>query len=319
LFQLVMTLIFFYVFNDPNTKIMANVKDSYHIEPVTWVNYQQSRKGYGNQDKLYPQSDASDRVNKYQQCMQTICPAYQCGTSKLDGTGGLVKSDACDKNKCSDTTAWSTDCEALYTTGTGQCTTTGTAFTSWYTKATKESVQVQYKQFISVPDGGFCPDALYTPTDLPDWQECCVQYADLQHPGTANFGSYDNYCTESTTIFMFIQLLVASEFMIFPVRSLSWMWTSKPSWAVTLPVFGTVIVLACLAAAGIPDNAGPLGIIFAQKAGWNNLAICAAWSVLATFLLDGISVAWVSIVDGSAEEIEWERVHARMDNEGLTY
>merc|ERR1712086_1085439 len=162
----------------------------------------------------------------------------------------------------------------------------------------KESVQVQYKQFISVPDGGFCPDALYTPTDLPDWQECCVQYADLQHPGTANFGSYDNYCTESTTIFM---------------------WTSKPSWAVTLPVFGTVIVLARLAAAGIPDNAGPLGIIFAQKAGWNNLAICAAWSVLATFLLDGISVAWVSIVDGSAEEIEWERVHARMDNEGLTY
>merc|ERR1712166_555707 len=181
LFQLVMTLIFFYVFNDPNTKIMANVKDSYHIEPVTWVNYQQSRKGFGNQDNLYPQSDASDRVNKYQQCMQTICPTYQCGTSALDGTGGFVKNDACDTStKCSAkiVTTQEKDCDDFYT------------------------------------------DALYTPTDLPDWQECCVQYADLQHPGTANFGSYDNYCTESTTIFMFIQLLVASEFMIFPVRSL---------------------------------------------------------------------------------------------------
>jgi len=255
--------------------------------------------------------------------MQTICPTYQCGTSKLDGTGGLVKNDACDTStKCSasQVTTPEKNCIDFYkgkTNDPGLCPV-GTAAASWNTARTQPK-----KAFFSVKEiadmGGFCPDALYTPTDLPDWQECCVQYADLQHPGTPNFGSYDNYCTESTTIFMFIQLLVASEFMIFPVRSLSWMWTSKPSWAVTLPVFGTVIVLACLAAAGIPDNAGPLGIIFAQKAGWNNLAICAAWSVLATFLLDGISVAWVSIVDGSAEEIEWERVHARMDNEGLTY
>lgn len=319
LFQLVMTLIFFYVFNDPNTGIMSNVKDSYHIEPVTWVNYQQSRKGFGNQDNLYPQSDASDRVNKYQTCMQTICPSYQCGTTPLDGVGGLVKDDHCDQSsKCTDSAVFSGDCEKLYTEGTGTCSTTGTAAASWNSNARKGK-DIPKGAFMTVPTNGFCPDKLYTPTDLEDWQECCVQYADLQHPGKANYGSYDNYCTESTTIFMFIQLLVASEYMIFPVRSLSWMWTSKPSWAVTLPVFGTVIVLATLAAAGIPDNAGPLGVIFAQKAGWNNAGICFLWSVLATFLLDGISVAWVRIVDGSAEEIEWERVHARMDHEGLQY
>jgi H+-transporting ATPase len=329
LFQLIMTLIFFYLFNDPGANIFENVKDSYHVEPVTWINYQQSRKGFGNQDNLYPQSSASDRVNKYQKCMQTICPMYRCGTHNLMSVGGLVKDKYCSENnpetnyKCSDKTSFTGECKELYTNGKEGTTCSSQATTSWNQKDTYAGGMSSNYQFYTdaniVSMGGFCPDKLYTPTSLDNWQECCVQFADLQHPGKANYGAYDNYCTESTTIFMFLQILVASEFMIFPVRALSWMWTSKPAWSVTLPVFGTVIVLSCLAAAGTPDNAGPLGIIFAQKAGWKNLGICAAWGVLATFLLDAISVTWVNIVDGSTDEVEWERVHDRMDHEGLKY
>lgn len=62
---------------------------------------------------------------------------------------------------------------------------------------------------------------------------------------------------------------------------------------------------------------GPLGIIIAQATGWKNWAICIAWGVVATGLLDGIKYAWVSIVDGSTEEIDYERVAERMVAEGV--
>jgi hypothetical protein len=315
-FQLIMSVIFFYLFQAPGANIMENVKDSYHKEPVTWFNYQLSKKGYGNDGHVYPQSSASDRVNKYQVCMQTICPQYQCGLKKLDSLGGLVKDSNCDTTpKCTDASVWTSDCQSLYTEG-GSTTCTGSHakpyFGSLSSQQKKTDAQIRNM-------GGFCPDKLYTPTDLPDWQECCVQYADLQHPGKANFGSSDNYCTEITTVHMFIELLISSELMIFPVRALSWMWTSKPAWSVTIPVFGTCIVLSILAAVGVPEDAGPLGIIFAQSSGWSNWAICIAWGVAATFGLDVIKYAWVSIVDGSVEEIEFDRVADRMQAEGLSY
>jgi len=324
-FQLIMTLIFFYIFNSPGANIMKNVKDSYHVEPVTWFNYLMSKKGFGDSTQLYPQSDASDRVNKYQTCMQTICPQYRCGSSKLDRIGWLVKDKHCDETtatnyKCSFSQVWTPACEALYTDGIQKTGTTCTRGETWAKAQSGKLTTKQYKSEAQIHKmGGFCPDTLYTPTSLPAWQECCIQYADLQHPGKANFGSPDNYCTEITTVHMFIQLLISSELMIFPVRTLSWMWTSKPAWSVTIPVCVTCIVLSTLAAAGIPSNAGPLGIIFAQAAGWSNLGICVAWGVCATFCLDAIKYAWVSIIDGSVEEIQYERVHDRMEAEGLSY
>ena len=318
-FQLIMSLIFFYIFNSPDTNIMTNVKDSYHIEPVTWFNYLNSRKGFGDSTKLYPQSDVNDRVNHYQMCMQTICPLYRCGNVALYSTGGLEKDKYCDQAKCKPTNVWTLGCQDLYINGnaTATCTPATPGTPSWKT-AELTSKQVYTVTQIAAA-GGFCPATLYTPSDLPLWQECCVQYADLQHPGKANIGSPDNYCTEITTTYMFIQLLISSELMIFPVRARSWMWTSKQSSAVTIPVFVTCIVLSVLAAAGVPSNAGPLGLIFAQGAGWSNLGICVAWGVCATFCLDVFKYAWANIIDDSVEEIEWERVHARMDHEGLQY
>lgn len=320
LFQLIMSLIFFYIFNSSSYGMMVNVKDSYHIEPVTWFNYQLSKKGFGNSDKVYPQDSVNDRVNKYQTCMQTICPTYQCGVTAQDGTGGYIKDDNCDKTpKCTNSQVWTPSCEALYTKGVipsgSSCTPPSPAHFG-----TLKYSENQYKTPSDINSmGGFCPDKLYTPSALPDWQECCVQYADLKHPGSSDYGSPDSYCTEITTVHMFIQLLISSELMIFPVRALSWMWSSKPAWSVTIPVFATCIVLGCLAAAGIPQSAGPLGIIFAQKSGWSNFGVCVAWGVAATFALDVIKYNWVMIVDGSVEEIEFERVHDRMDHEGIAY
>lgn len=145
-----------------------------------------------------------------------------------------------------------------------------------------------------------------------------MEYASLQHPGIPYPGSHEDVCTEITTINMFIQILVASEFMIFPVRALGWIWTSsKPANAVMFPVFGTVAVLSILAAIGYPENAGPLGPIFVQASGWTNWIITIAWSLLATLLLDVIKFSWVTVIDGSTEEIEYERVAHRMEAEGL--
>jgi H+-transporting ATPase len=317
LFQLIMSVIFFYIFNSPSAGIFENVKDSYHVEPVTWFNYLQSRKGFGDSTSVYPQDKASDRVNKYQQCMQTICPTYKCSIKKQDSYGGYVTADC--NFKCADADVWTSGCQKLYKDGDGTaaCSTPDTPAT--YPAGFKSGMSGNYysKDDIATKLHGFCPGSLYTPSDLPYWQECCVKYADLQHPGTVNFGSPDNYCTEVTTVHMFIQLLISSELMIFPVRTLSWMFSTRPAWSVTLPVIGTCAILSILAALGVPEDLGPLGIIIAQATGWKNWAICIAWGVLATGLLDGIKYAWVSIVDGSTEEIDYERVAERMVAEGV--
>ena len=47
--------------------------------------------------------------------------------------------------------------------------------------------------------------------------------------------------------------------------------------------------------------------------------ISALPGVCATFCLDVIKHGWVNIIDGSVEELEHERVHARMETEGLLY
>merc|ERR1711924_510498 len=166
-------------------------------------------------------------------------------------------------------------------------------------------------------------DSTYVKKDylqLPDWEECCVQYAGLQHPGKPYTGSPEDACTEITTINMFIQILISSELMIFPVRALGWIWTSsKPANSVLIPVISTCVILSILAAVGEPSNAGPLGPIFVQAAWWTNWIICIAWGVAATLLLDIIKFSWVTLVDGSTEEIDFERVADRMAAEGVSY
>lgn len=339
-FQLLMSLIFFYVFNDPSANILEAVDDSFHINPVTWYNYANSQGGIGDNKDKYPQNGISDKVNSYQVCMQTICPTYQCKTKKMMMTGDYItEGDVCGNDplttsgsgtsltytssgsaRCTDPQVFTTgsSCYDCFTTGNncGQCT--------WMQSAgyTTTINQAGYVDKVNIhKTGGFCPTRKGTydqKLNYPQWQECCVEYASLQHPGVPYPGSHEDACTEITTINMFIQILVASEFMIFPVRALGWIWTSsKPANAVMFPVFGTVAVLSILAAIGYPENAGPLGPIFVQASGWTNWIITIAWSLLATLLLDVIKFSWVTVIDGSTEEIEYERVAHRMEAEGL--
>jgi hypothetical protein len=112
---------------------------------------------------------------------------------------------------------------------------------------------------------------------------------------------------------MFVQIMVASEFMIFPVRALGFMWTNRPSTALIVAVILTAIAFSILAFLGVPHNLGPLGDIFGQALGWSNMLICWAWGVGGTLLLDLVKYTWVQVVDGTTEEIVWERVQERWD------
>ena len=50
----------------------------------------------------------------------------------------------------------------------------------------------------------------YQHAQLPQWQECCVEFSKLMHPGQPHYGSTDSVCTEITTTSVFVQILVAS-------------------------------------------------------------------------------------------------------------
>merc|ERR1712195_215574 len=147
---------------------------------------------------------------------------------------------------------------------------------------------------------------------LPAWQECCVTYADLVHPGQPHAGTATSACSEITTASVFIQILVASEFMIFPVRALGWMFMNRASTSLYVAVIGTCVVFSILAAEGVPKNLGPLGDIFAQELGSRNTGYVWLWSLGATLIMDLVKYAWVLAVDGTTEEIEVERVEDAM-------
>jgi H+-transporting ATPase len=157
----------------------------------------------------------------------------------------------------------------------------------------------------------YCPinRGVYEHAKLPFYQECCVENATLKHPGEPHFGSVDSVCTELTTTSMFVELLVSSEFMIFPVRALGFMWGNRASTALYIGVIGTTAFFSIIAALGVPHNLGSaLGTIFSQSLGWANTGIAWAWACGVTVVLDFIKYAYVMMMDGSAEEIEIERV-----------
>lgn len=147
---------------------------------------------------------------------------------------------------------------------------------------------------------------------LPAWQECCVTYANLVHPGQPHAGTANSACSEITTASVFVQILVASEFMIFPVRALGWMFMNRASTSLYVAVIGTCVVFSILAAEGVPENLGALGDVFAQKLGWRNTGIVWVWSFCATLLMDLVKYAWVLAVDGTTDEIDVERVEDAM-------
>merc|ERR1712086_1123075 len=85
---------------------------------------------------------------------------------------------------------------------------------------------------------------------------------------------------------MGIQILVASEFMIFPVRALGWMFMNRASTSLYVAVIGTCVVFSILAAEGVPKNLGPLGDVFAQELGSRNTGYVWLWSLGATLIMD---------------------------------
>lgn len=136
-----------------------------------------------------------------------------------------------------------------------------------------------------------------------------MQYAGLKHPGQIHYGTAESVCTEISTTAMFVQILVSSELMIFPVRSLSWMWFNRASTALYVLVIGAAVLFSVLAALGIPHNLGEtLGDIFSNQLGWQNTGWAWIWSIGTTLLLDFIKKTWVQVVDGTSEEIQCERV-----------
>jgi len=287
-FQAMMSVIFFYIANaskagdTDRSGFFSIMKDSAREEPVLWNSYKFSYNGIGDDSDPYPQTGIGTMVNSYQTCMKKLCPAYHCTATK-DGGRDKVDSSSCNQaNKCTDADVMANNTEVVIS---GFCGVRATNLTA-----------AQYN----------------SNSDLPNWQECCVQSAGLVHPGVAHSGNEDSVCTEITNVAMFVEMLISSELMIFPVRALGWMWTNRASTSLYISIVGSCILFCCLAAAGVPEDLGPLGDVFSQKLGWKNMLICAAWGVGATFMLDVIKYAWVAMVDGTNEEIQWERVADRV-------
>jgi H+-transporting ATPase len=263
----------FYIANEGSDwKFLNAVEDSHHIQPIVWNNYQFSHGGTDG-----------PKAKEYDSCMAVMCPDYSC---KVDDDGSLQ------------------DVKCLYQNVSKEAT-----FENPLCYNTTEGVP------LGIHLQAYCPagQGVYNASTqkLPVWQECCVQYATLKHPGQPHYGDTGSVCTEITTISVFVQILVASELMIFPVRALGWMITSRASTSLYISVGLTIVTFCILAALGVPKDFGPLGDIFSQKLGWVNTGYAFAWSIGATLIMDCLKYSWVMLVDGNCEEIEDERVSDR--------
>eukprot|EP00658_Telonema_sp_P-2_P006851 TRINITY_DN12581_c0_g3_i1.p1 TRINITY_DN12581_c0_g3~~TRINITY_DN12581_c0_g3_i1.p1 ORF type:complete len:349 (-),score=99.96 TRINITY_DN12581_c0_g3_i1:350-1351(-) len=235
--------------------------------------------------------------------------------SKDGTTGPKAKTyDACAKDLCKGYECSASNDAALRKVS---CTYTD--------NGTKTSYDYSYGHFPtkcalnSIGISNYCPKdkGVYTHAEqkIAPFQECCVEAAGLKHPGQPHFGDVDSVCTEITTVSVFVQILVASEFMIFPVRALGWCWTNRASTSLYISIVASVCIFSILAALGVPKDFGPLGDVFSQALGWRNTGFAWCWGLGVTLLLDCIKIAWVLNVDGTTEEIVHERVHDRMQSD----
>jgi len=280
LLQAAISIAWFYIANQSD--FLDTVKDSHHVEPITWFSYLQSQGG----------TDGT-MAKQYRQCVAQLCPALSCHHKD---TGALSVAEC----SCKDGGVNGWGGLQPHATEDQPCCSNLDAFLR-----------------MSV-DGNtiVCPSmGKYSHPQLPEWQECCVEYAGLKHPGQPHYGSTDSVCTEISTVSVFVQILIASEFMIFPVRALSWMWTNRASTALYVSVFLTCFIFSIFAALGVPRDFGPLGDVFSQTLGWRNMGLAWAWSCGATLIIDIVKYNWVLNVDGTTEEIVHERVADRFNTE----
>jgi H+-transporting ATPase len=305
--QASLSVTWFYV---ANGNFLDTQTDSHHLQPVTWFNYLNSK---GGEDGAF--------MNKlYHTCEAALCPGYSCKT-KADGAELLPK---CSMNLANSLPVKNTGTgyadgaaaddqpycwpEFQHTSSDPQIPLSG------LNNNGPADFQTAYSTFT---DEFPCPKTRgsYEHASLPVWQECCVEYSGLKHPGQPHYGTVDSVCTEIATSSVFVQILVASELMIFPVRALGWMWTNQASTSLYISIVLSIIVFSILPALGVPKDFGPLGDIFAQKLGFKNTAIAWAFSFGATLLIDIVKFWWVTTVDGTTEEIVHERVADRFATE----
>merc|ERR1712159_78025 len=217
------SVFWFYIANQSGESgdytFLDTMKDSHHIDPTTWFSYTQSQGG-----------KSGHMAKKYDFCVAQLCPAYQC---KDDTTGALTIAQ-CYCNADNNKFGWQG--KKSHASESQPCCSNDDAFARLIDPKVNKPGSYKGDSFPAVTCSKL---GEYKHADLPRWQECCVQYAGLMHPGQPHFGSTDSVCTEIATVSVFVQILVASEFMIFPVHALGWMWTNRASTALYVSVILT--------------------------------------------------------------------------------
>jgi hypothetical protein len=145
---------------------------------------------------------------------------------------------------------------------------------------------------------------------------CCADLQGLIAPGVPHYGSVSQVCTEITTLALFLQIFIASEMLIFPMRTIGWMWSIPASKWLYISVFGVCIIFSILAAEGVPWQIWAGAPVFDQHLGWENTGIVWLWSLVGVFLMDILKYIVVWKMDGKSVEIECESI-AQMMAEGM--
>jgi len=153
----------------------------------------------------------------------------------------------------------------------------------------------------SVLDCSFYTTSNSTTTLAPMNKWEVAAHSGLVSPTTAWAGDPDCPCSELMNTMIFLQLLVSAEFLIFPMRTLSWMWSSMASpWLYASTLFVNIL-FSILAATGEPSA------VFKAPIGWGNMGYVWAFSAVGLILIDIVKVLVVIGLEGSTEEIPTDK------------
>jgi len=120
-------------------------------------------------------------------------------------------------------------------------------------------------------------------------------------PTTPWAGSANCPCSESMRSLVFLQLLISAEILIYPMRTLSWMWTSMASPWLYVSTLGVCIFFTILAAFGQPQA------IFGAAIGWGNAGFVWAYCIGCLIIIDLTKYLVVMGLEGSTDEIPTDK------------
>lgn len=145
---------------------------------------------------------------------------------------------------------------------------------------------------------------------------CCANYAGMYSPSAPHYGMVSSVCTEITTNALFLQIFISAELLIFPMRTVGWMWTTMANKWLYISIGLTLLVFTILSAVGTPKQIPGLEIIFAQKLGWVNAGWAWLWSLVGLFVVDIVKVYLVLFMEGPSEILTVESVAEAMETSG---